>query len=334
MERSRLGLGGQIALLSQWYSIRLARKQGLELRHAMSAQQWQALLAKVEENSRSLDLWTEVPDQVRSFLFSPQSMLCHPLLVHHIRPAKRFASAAGYVTSGIPVITNPNLTFGGRALPLQPSNLIIAEIPLGLVFLFRELGRGILNLHNAIEYKQQRNIETFAKACSLLSYLIYQPAPVVFKVGEKLFEKTSFKYKTYATLFTQILSAFVILHELGHICKSHNLDPLSEDESKRQEHDADIFAMECLFAPKRENPTYAPLRRLQMITVCNLLTLMDLEFEMSGAKLNGYPSFSDRRLKLLHHFDSTDGVADGVMESISAFELEVRSAPKFRRPLS
>jgi hypothetical protein len=105
----------------------------------MSSQQWEALLARADESTRSLDL-TGVPVQLRWFLYSPQSMLCHPLLVHYIRPARRMASAAGYATSNIPVITNPNLTFGGHALRLQPSNLTIAEIPLGLVFLFRELG--------------------------------------------------------------------------------------------------------------------------------------------------------------------------------------------------
>jgi hypothetical protein len=102
MEHPNLGWGARIALLSQWYSIRLARKQRLELRQSMTSQQWEALLARADESSRSLDL-TNVPDQVRSFLFSPQSMLCHPLLVHYIRPAMRLASAAGYVTSDIPV---------------------------------------------------------------------------------------------------------------------------------------------------------------------------------------------------------------------------------------
>jgi hypothetical protein len=178
-------------------------------------------------------------------------MLCHPLLIHHIRPATRFASAAGYVTSGIPLITSPDLTFGGRALRLQSSNLAIAEIPLGLVFLFRELGRGIINLHDAIRYKQPQGIDLFAKSCSLLAYLIYQPAPVVFNMGQELVKNTSLKYKIYASQITQVLTAFVVLHEIGHICKNHNMDPFSDEESKRQEHEADIFAMECLFAPKK-----------------------------------------------------------------------------------
>jgi hypothetical protein len=326
MEHPRFNWGARIALLSQWYSIRLARKKGLELRQAMGTEQWEALIARAAENSRHLDL-SSVPDQFRSFLFSPESMLCHPLLVHYIRPAMRMASAAGYVATGVPVITNPNLTFGGHAFELEPSALKIAEIPLGLVFLFRELGRGILNLHNAIQNEQERDIPPSSKACLLLSSLIYQPATVVFQLGETLFKKTSFKNKLYATQITHVLGVFVILHEIGHICKGHNLTPFSEEESKRQEHEADIFAVECLFAPKRDNPRYAPFRKIQMIAVCNLLTLMDIHADASAANLYGYPSFKERRLKLLGHFGATDGVSKAVTEAISSFELEVRRSP-------
>ena len=196
MDRPGLGWRGRIAMLSQWPAIRRARKRRLVLRNSMSAEQWEDLTARVDEITKDLS-FQNLPDQLRSFLFSPEAMLCHPLLVAHIGPAVRFASAAGYETSSIPVISSPKLTFGGQARELQPSNLRIAEIPLGLVMLLRELGRGILNLHNAIQYNQPQNIELFGKVCSALSDLAHQPAPVAFYAGESFFRKTSFKYKIF-----------------------------------------------------------------------------------------------------------------------------------------
>ena len=327
MEHPRLGWHGRLALLSQYFSIRLARKKALELRQSMSSEKWDSLVAEAIRNSKKITS-TDLPDQIRAFMFSPDAMLCHPLLVHYIRPAMRMASAAGYPISGTPVLTNPELTFGGRALSLQPSDLKVAEIPLGLVFLFRELGRGILNLHNAIEYNQENEIRIFAKACSQLAFLIYQPAPVIFRVGEVLFKGTPFKNKVYASQITQVLAVFVVLHELGHICMNHDLNPAGDEASKAQEHDADIFAMECQFAPKHGNPAFAPFRRIQMAAVCHLLTLMDIEFEVSGMPLDGYPTFQERRLRLLRHFENTDAVTDAVIRSVHRFEMEVRSSPK------
>lgn len=323
MRNPSLNWLGRIALLSQFYSIRLARKIGSELRGTMNEQQWGALLARANTNASSIDLST-VPSQLQAFLYSSESMLCHPLLVHYIRPAMRMASVAGYSAAGIPVIANPNLNFGGHAIQLEPSGLKITEIPLGLIFLFRELGRAILNLHNAIENEQTSDIPQAAKACSLLSFLINQPAPIAFNAGSALFKHTPFKNKAFAVQFTQNLAIFVMLHEMGHVCKAHNLNPFSEDESKSQEHEADIFAMECLFAPKKDIPRFAIYRKIQMAVVCHWLTLMDIQAETSGANLYGYPSFAARRRKLLEHFGATDSVSDHLRTSVYQFEREVR----------
>lgn len=318
---------GHFLVLTQWFSIRLARRKGLELREYMTDQQWGDLLAKADAYSASIASDSVHDTKIREFLYSSQSMLCHPMLVHYIRPAKRLAAAAGYAGDGIPVITNPNLTFGGRAFELERSALKVAEIPLGLVFLFRELGRGILSLHNAIENSETQNVPMYARACSLLSTLIYKSALVVYPMGEAIFKGMPFKNSVYAAHMAHILGVFVILHEMGHICKDHNLMPLSEEESKAQEHEADIFAMECLFAPKKNRPAFASYRKIQMACVCHLFSLMDLHAETSGANLYGYPSFNERKRKLLNHFAMTDGVSDAVRRSVETFEREVWIAP-------
>jgi hypothetical protein len=110
---------------------------------------------------------------------------------------------------------------------------------------------------------------------------------------------------------------------MGHICKDHNLEPLNDEQRHMQEFEADLFAMECLYAIKKGNPRFAPFRSIQMIAICNLLTLMDIEFEASGAALNGYPPFKDRRRTLLDHFEATDDLR----EAVGQFEEEVKKMP-------
>lgn len=316
----------QVMLLSQWYSVRLARTKADELRHSMSNDQWQDLLNRVDENSKNIENSNGMPSgPMKDYLFSPQSMLCHPLLVHHIRPAKKFVSAAGYDASGVPIITNPRLTFGGQALKLEASGLKIAELPLGLVFLFRELSIGIVGLHNAIQHQQTRAIPALAVKCGILSKLIYQPAPLVFAVSSGLFNDAPISQKIFATQTMQFLTAFLILHEVGHI-HDDLMDPLSEQDSIDYELRADVFAMRCLFATKKDNAKFAVIRQLVMVQICHLMTLMELEFEASGARLSGYPTFNARRLNLLHSFEQTDGVTRIVMNAIADFAREVRSA--------
>ena len=318
----------RVVLLSMWYSIRGARKQRFALRQSVGEKQWKILLARAEESLGNLAL-KDLPDQLRSVLFSPESMLCHPLLVHHIRAAARFAKAAGYVITAIPIIATPLLNLVGRADRLKLSNLGFVEIPLGLIFVFRELGCGILNLHQAIQYERQEDIELFARTCSTLVYLLNQPASVIFDVAETLFKETPFKHKLFAVQTTQIITAFVILREIGHICKNHNIDPINEEESNTQEYEVDIFAMECLLTPRKENPRYLPFRKIEIIMVCNFLSLMALEIEGAGPALSGYPSFSDRRQRLLRHFAYSDIVTDEVVEAISDFERAIQQNARF-----
>jgi hypothetical protein len=322
------GWARRMALLSMSFSSMFARKRLHELQRSLNVDQWADLLERADENSKKIDLTTVPDDQFRS-LISPEALLCHPMLVHYIRPAARMALANGYEISDLPVITNPLLTFGGHALKLDRAGLKIAEIPLGLVFILREIGRGILNLHNAIQGSRNINTLLFAAACSELSSLIYEPPAFSFLLGETVFSKTSFAHKLYASQFTHILGTFIILHEVGHICKNHNLDPRSEEQSARQEHEADLFAMECLFATKKGKEMYEPFRKLMVIAVCDLLTLMGIDFERSGASLNGYPPFEARRQLILDHF----GSANSVKDAVSRFEQEVKKAPRMPGPI-
>src|SRR3954447_3877285 len=109
-------------------------------------------------------------------------------------------------------------------------------------------------------------------------------------------------HATYGATEARGMSHFLILHEVGHICKNHNLGPLSDAQRRRQEHEADVFAMECLFSMKRGNAIFEPFRKMSMTHVCNLLSVMEAEFDASGVALDGYPSFKDRRITLLKHF--------------------------------
>jgi hypothetical protein len=326
MNAPSMGRLGRLLFRLMSFSAWLSRRRALELLQSLNSAQRVELLERIKKAQNKLVL-SRMPDDIAKLLFSPQAMLVHPLLIHYIRPAIRMASARGYDASEIPIITNPELTFGGQAVPLASSSLKIAEIPLGLVFLLRELGRGIVNLHNAIQYKESEKVRLFAKACVQLSALIYEPAPVAFSMGEHLFKKIPFSYKLYAAQASHVLGVFLILHEAGHICRNHNLDPWSDEQIEKipdQEHQADIFAMECLLSIKKDNPKFQVFRDIEMIYVCDLLSLMEIEFEASGQSLNGYPSFKDRRVTLLSQFESTDDVRNAVI----LFEQELRRAQK------
>jgi hypothetical protein len=181
VKQPRIGWGGWAILLPYLYSIKLAKQHAAGLRRHLRTEAWDNLTKKAYDNSLHQDL-TGIPAAFGQYLFSSDAMLSHPLLIHFIRPAVRMALAAGHKISGIPIIMNPSLRFGGQTIPLKP-DLKVAEIPLGLIFLFRELGRGILNLHNAIYYKEPDNIRVFAQACSDLSILIYKPATLAFSLG-------------------------------------------------------------------------------------------------------------------------------------------------------
>jgi hypothetical protein len=328
MPENRLGWRVRLALPSLYYSRRVARRVTQEALTALGNENQlrPVLHARAEKNAPNLAN-IPVPEPMKSLLFSPDAMMSHPFLAHHIRPAKRFAAAAGHDVSHIPIVASSRLTFGGEAIELEPSCLKIAEIPLGLVFLFRELALGILNLHNALEYNQAQEIERFSKACALLACLIFLPAPISFTAGQIAFKKMPLKYRLYASQTMQILTGYVLLHEMGHICLNHNLDP-SEIERKDQELAADVFAMRCMFAPKLNAPSFALFRKIQIINVCHLLTLLEYRFA-DGGDLAGYPTFAERRSNLLNSFEGTDSVDASVKRSIAAFEKAVQKAPRF-----
>jgi hypothetical protein len=322
MDAPRLGWPGRLLLLGNWFSLRLSRRRAAELEKLLGREQFYLLHKRVEMSLSGLPT-SQVPTEIVQSFFSAEAMLSHPLLIHYIRPAIRMAAAARYDISGIPVITSPTLTFGGEAVPLGSSGLKVAEIPLAVVFLLRELGRAIVNLHQAIEYNQPDRVQIFARACGRLSTLIYEPAPIAFYIGQNFFRKTSSAYKLFSAQASQVLAVFLILHEMGHIFKNHALPPRNDDQRRDQEHDADKFAMHCELAPKRDEVRFEPFRKLQMIYICNLFTLMERELKLSGIPLNGYPSFEARRAVLLEHFQSTRVVRN----SVARFEQEVGAIP-------
>ena len=296
LARARSSRSTQLRILQTYSKRTPEQKKELDRRIALSC------------NAQAL---SEIPSELVNFLFSPQAMLAHPLLVPFIRPATRLARANGYDIVGIPIITSPVLTFGGQAEQLD-SGLKVAEIPLGFIFLLREIGRGILNLHHAIQCEETDKAESFADVCSQLSKLIYRPAAEAFNLGQNHFGKTSFSYKLFATHVSHVLGVFTILHEVCHICKNHNLKPWSHEQIQEQEFDADIFAVECIFSSKKDSKMYDQWRNQMLIYVCDLFSLMEVELNVSGGELNGYPSFDARRINLLDNFKANEQVRTAV----------------------
>ncbi|PDT44740.1 hypothetical protein CO661_27000 [Sinorhizobium fredii] len=256
----------------------------------------------------------DIADEIFEYYFSPDAMLAHPFLVRYIRPAIRFVESYGCDFGRTPIITSPALTFGGQAIPLDTTKLKVAEIPLGLVFMLREIGRGILNLHNAIARQRANEVESFAQACADVAKLLYEPAAKVYEVSSKKFRSTSLTSKLFSAQTTQVIAVFVILHEAGHICLQHDLNQVRRD----QEFAADIFAVEAFRSTKKDT-RFNVFYDLALIYVCDLFTIMELEFAVNGGSLLGYPSFAERRNNLLSHFEP----APDVIAVIEAFRVEL-----------
>jgi hypothetical protein len=307
----------QIAL-SRW----LCRRNISDFNNAITSEAKERLLEKAIKECAYLDV-SHLNVDIVTALFSPESMLQHPLLMHFIRPASRMALNLGYKVNGVPIVSSPNLRFAGRTSMLDEQNLKIAEIPLGSILLLRELASAILNLHNAIAYGESEKVQFFARVCRFLSALLCKPAPYAFHLSQASFASMPISYTLYSSQVYNVLGVFLILHELGHICLRHNLDPISDQQSCAQELAADVFAMEGLFSPKKDNPRYEPFRKMQMIYICHMLSIFEIGYTDMGIKLDGYPSFASRREALLTHFQSgTD-----VISSVNEFNVAIAVLP-------
>jgi hypothetical protein len=313
LAKRRITWCGRLALAANSAATRTARNEVLSRYKALTLEEYRDLLTHVKAETAGMRP-PDVPDEVFQYYFSPDAMLAHPFLVGYIRPAIRFLKSYGCNFDRTPIITSPALTFGGQAIPLDATKLKVAEIPLGLVFLLREVGRAILNLHNSIAEQSTNKIESCAALCADVAKLLYEPAAMVYEVGSQKFRYTSLKSKLFSAQTTHVIAVFVILHEAGHICLRHDLNQITRD----QEFAADIFAVEAFRSAKRD-PKFNVFYDLALIYVCDLFSIMELEFALNGGSLLGYPSFAERRDNLLFHFKP----APDVMAAIEAFRVRM-----------
>jgi hypothetical protein len=312
-----------ILRLANAFSAAFSRRENESLEKSLGRDAYEALLDHVRASSANVNT-LQIPSDFIEDMLSPSAMLSHPLLVHFIRPATRMARSLGYDVRHIAVISNASLTYAGRAIVLDGFNVSVVEIPLGTVLILRELARVILNLHNAIQYEDHANINTFSRLCRILSNMLYAPAQHAYFVSQQLVNDIKFAYELYAAQAYHVLGAFLILHEMGHIIREHDLDPINEEQSHRQEYEADVFAMECEFAPKMHSRAFESFRELQMIYVCHMFSIFDIGYVDAGIKMDDYPSFSDRRSNLLSRLHASDRV----MRAVDLFDRAVRSLPK------
>ncbi|TCA08572.1 hypothetical protein E0H63_07120 [Rhizobium leguminosarum bv. viciae] len=302
----------RLALAANSAATRPARNEVLGRYQNLTPEKYQSLLSHIEAEIAGTRP-VNIPDEIFEYYFSSEAMLAHPLLVSYIRPSIRFVESYGFDFNGTPIIASPALTFGGQAVPLD-ADMKVAEIPLGLVFLFREVGRAILNLHNSIAMQRVSDVRSYARICAEIAELLYKPAAKVYEHCIEKFRPTSLKSKLFSAQTTQVIAVFVILHEAGHICLRHNLDEVSP----AQEFAADIFAVEAFRSAKRD-PKFNVFYDLALIFVCDLFSIMELEFTVNGGSLLGYPSFSERRDNLLSHFKPPPDVT----AAIEAFGVEI-----------
>jgi hypothetical protein len=310
-----------VLLLAKLPSKRMARRVALGWQEGLAPPQLAELYLHVDSIRDQTDS-SKLPNELAELLYSVDAILANPFLVHYIRPAIRMAKANGYEIGNIPIITNPSLTFGGAAVPLP--NLCIAELPLGIIFMLREIARGIVSLNNTIQYKKIDKSKQFAYSCSVLSLLMFDKFTDVYPIFFDLFEATTpISEKIFATQATHVLGVFLILHEIGHICCNHDFTlPKGSERRKRQEHEADLFAVECLFAIQRDNPRYTPLRDIMLVYICGLFAIMETGADCNNIDIEGYPRFQDRYLEILAKFDASGKVRKAVMD----FHFEVRLA--------
>ena len=304
-----------IAMRISWMlSMRASRKQIKALRKSISADDWRSLESAAYDASQIVGALRAFGRQL-PFFSSPEAMICHPLLVHYIRPSQRVARKAGVEIKHIPVVANPMLRFGGQARRLESSELVVAEIPLGLIFLFREIGRAILTLHNAIQCEASAAIPDAAKTCQTLSNLLQEEATQAFRFGQEHLETSmTLKSKSLSALTSMNLAMFVILHEIGHVCQCHDLDAEDEELSRQQEYEADAFSMRCLLRSKESvSVRWNHFSEFQFTSICELLILFELHYlRLSDSFPSSYPTFADRRRYLFDQFNPPSRIMTAV----------------------
>lgn len=309
----------------------LVRRHISDLNETLSPAAMAELLESVQHDCSNLDT-SRLNNEVVQKIFSPEAMICHPLLIHFIRPATRMAHAHGHTVNCIPIVCRSGLRFAGRVTTLDRNNIMIVEIPLGSIIHLREIGLAIINLHNAIEYGQTEKVQLFSRVCRSFSALLFEPAPLAFEFGKIAFKNISTSYRLYSSQVTHVIGVFLILHELGHICKQHATDPNNDEQLRQQELAADAFAMECLFSTRKNDPKFERFRIMRIIYVCHLFSIFEVGLNDLGVELDGYPSFAKRREALLTHFQSGSEVVRSVINFNNAITDLPR--PEFHPPQS
>ncbi|OWV69631.1 hypothetical protein ATY77_20920 [Rhizobium sp. R634] len=323
MEAVKLRLRDRLALLAKVLSSRIARQVALKSQEHLTPPQLEALNRHVDLILSEVD-YSKVPREVADMLLSAEAVLANPFLIHYIRPAVRMARGNGYEIGNIPIITNPSLTFGGMAVELT-SDLRVAELPFGLVFMLREIGRGIVSLNNAIKMKKIEKTSVSAYLCATISLLMFEPFVKTYPIFQNVFESTtSCSDKILATQATHALGVFLILHEVGHICCHHAFDLDDDERREMQEHEADIFAVKCMLAAKRRNQRFSAFNDAMLTYICGLFVLMDVGANETGLDLSGYPSFKSRYLRILENANASAEVRQAVRN----MDSEVQKAAK------
>lgn len=322
----KLGWSMHALLTAKLYSRHLCRIRIGNLRKSLTPAQFDYLEATAKQYSEMLTAENQrskfpMPRRLFDMMCSTEAMLCHPMIIHYIRPATRMAALNGVKIDAIPIITSPSLQLGAQAFRPGVKPVPVAEIRLGSMFLLREVGLGIINLHNAIEKVDLCRVDQYARVCCALSGVLRAHAITAFALSKTMFKDTPFSYRLFASQVTHVLGTFLILHEIAHICLRH--DPINREEITANEHEADVFAMKCLFSPKAGNPRYNPFRDVMLAYVCHWLSMIDKEMVHSGSPLHGHPAYSDRREKLLDHFKASEAVR----RSASQFDGLMKASP-------
>ncbi|MBY5694687.1 ImmA/IrrE family metallo-endopeptidase [Rhizobium leguminosarum] len=329
MEAGKLRWRDRLALLAKAPSTRMARQVAFKWQEHLTPEQLEALNRHAVKILSEVD-YSKVPHKIANMLFSGEAVLANPFLVHYVRPAVRMARTNGYEIANIPIITNPSLTFGGMAVELAP-NLRVAELPFGLIFMLREIGRGIVSLNNAMQKGKFEKSKVSAYLCATISLLMFEPLAKIYPILQNTFESTtSFSDKILATRATHALGVFLILHEIGHICCHHKFG-LNENDERRemQEHEADVFAVECILAAKAANQRVSPFKDAMLIYICGLFVLMDISANETGLNLDGYPSFKSRYLRILEDAHASTEVRETVEKM--GFEVQMAIKPASER---
>ncbi|KSV67429.1 hypothetical protein N185_30565 [Sinorhizobium sp. GW3] len=323
MEAGKLRWRDRLALLAKIPSQRIARQLALKWQEDLTPKQLEAL------NHHAALILSEVDPKIPREIVNLQTVLANPFLVHYIRPAVRMARKNGYEIGDIPIITNPSLTCGGEAVELAP-DLRVVELPFGLIFMLREIGRGIVSLSNAMQRGSFEKTKVSAYLCATISLFMFHPLGKIYPLLKRVFDSTTLLNKIRAAQATHILGVFLILHEIGHICCNHDLSQYENEKLReQQEHEADLFAVDCMLAVKRSSPRFSAIRDAMLIHICGLFVLMDIGANETGLALDGYPSFKSRYQRILENVD-VSAVVRGAVRSMD-FEVQMAVKPANER---